>query len=68
MQDVEWILVAGFLAVGGFTFLRLVASARGAVVQRAEAERLELERKRAEQAKREQAGCIHEVRQAFGEK
>lgn len=66
MQDAEWILVAGFLAVGGFTFLRLVASARGALVQRAEAERSRREQERAEQAQRERAGLVHEAREVTG--
>jgi len=54
MQDAEWIIVAGFLMIGGFTFLRLVASARHAAVCQAKAERLELERTQAEQTKRAQ--------------
>ncbi|MBN2559663.1 MAG: hypothetical protein JXQ75_01865 [Phycisphaerae bacterium] len=39
MCEPEWIVTAGFLALGAMTFLYLLASVRDAVVQQAEAER-----------------------------
>ena len=52
MREFEWVVMAGFLTLGGFTFLRLVAGARQAVMAQAEAERL---RKEAEEAARKDA-------------
>ncbi len=37
MEQTEWMVAAGFLAFGGFTFLRLIAGARHAAVDEAEA-------------------------------
>ena len=51
MSGTEWLLVSGFLAVGGLTFLRLLASVRHALVSQAEAEALA--RRLAEEARRE---------------
>jgi hypothetical protein len=52
MPEFEWLAMAGFLMLGGFTFLMLVAGARRAVMERAEADRL---RKEAEEAARKKA-------------
>jgi hypothetical protein len=52
MREFEWLMVAGFLMLGGFTFLMLVAGARRGVLERVEAER---QRKQAEEAARRKA-------------
>jgi hypothetical protein len=55
MREFEWLVVAGSLTLGGFTFLRLVAAARQAVVAQAQAERLRRQREAAEEAARSKA-------------
>ena len=51
-QDWQGIVTAGFLLIGGFVFLRLLADARALEVTRREAE-FESERRKAARAERE---------------
>jgi hypothetical protein len=51
-QDWQGIVTAGFLLIGGFVFLRLLADARAHEVTRREAE-FETERRKAAKAERE---------------
>jgi hypothetical protein len=52
MREFEWVTMIGFLALGGFTFLMMVAGARQAVLERVKAEPL---RREAEEAARKKA-------------
>lgn len=62
MEQTEWIVAAGFLAFGGFTFLRLIAGARHAAVDEAEAVLAELQKRREEEAREIQEAVVPEVK------
>jgi hypothetical protein len=58
MREFEWLTTVGFLALGGFTFLMMVAGARRAVLERVKAERLQREAEEAARKKAEEEASV----------
>jgi hypothetical protein len=58
MREFEWVTMIGFLALGGFTFLMMVAGARRAVMERVKAERLQREAEEAARKKAEEEASV----------